>query len=83
MIDKTTGSTANQLYVQAHVAQYKDKDLPVALGLYQRIIAAHPEAKEAGYSRSQISSIASNVVPKQAMLDAQVELALAHLDARA
>jgi hypothetical protein len=79
MQDNRTQSVANQLYNKAHVAQYKDKDLAAALALYQNILATHPDEKEAGYSRSQIKAIASDLVPKQELLDAQVKLALAHL----
>jgi hypothetical protein len=72
-------SKANQMYIAAHQEQYKNRDLPAALAIYREIIAAHPESKEAGYSRGQIRNIASKVVPQQELLDAQLDLALSHL----
>lgn len=78
-----TNSEAEKMYAAGHLAQYKSKDLPAALALYRDIIAAHPEEKEAGYSRSQISNIACNAVPEQELLDAQVALALSHLNPQA
>jgi hypothetical protein len=74
-----TRSKANQMYADAHLEQYKNKDLPAALAIYRAIIAAHPEEKEAGYSRGQIRNIAREVVPRQEILDAELELALRHL----
>jgi len=74
-----TRSKANQMYADAHQEQYKNHDPPAALAIYRAIIAAHPEEKEAGYSRGQIRNIASKVVPKQELLDAELELALSHL----
>jgi len=47
-----------------------------ALKLYKAIMAEHPNTKEAEYSRTQIQNIVQSVVPKQRLLDAQVELAL-------
>ena len=75
----TKQSEAGQRYAVAHEAQYKTKDLGEALGLYRAIMDAHPEAQEAEYARSQIQNIANAVVPRQELLDAQVELALVHL----
>jgi hypothetical protein len=74
-----TRSKANQMYAEAHQEQYKNNDLSAALAIYRDIIAAHPEEKEAGYSRGQIRNIVSRVVPKQVLLDAELELALSHL----
>lgn len=80
MKDGEKRTEANQLYTKAHVAQYKDKDLPAALALYEAIVMEHPTAPEAGYSRSQIHAIATNVVPKQELMDIHLKLALAHLE---
>jgi len=65
MGDYVERTAANQLYTRAHVAQYKDKDLLLALALYKQIIATYHDEKEAGYSRSQIRTIASKLVPRQ------------------
>ena len=80
MRDETTVAEAGQQYAAAHAAHYTTKDLQDALGLYQDVMVAHPDTPEAEYSRSQIQNIAHSVVPKQELLDAQVELALAHLE---
>jgi hypothetical protein len=70
---------AGEQYAAAHEAHYRTKDLADALDRYRAVMAAHPEALEAGYSRSQIQNIVSDVVPQQELFDAQVELALAHV----
>ena len=76
-----TGPTeAGQQYAAAHAAHYTTKNLREALDLYKGIIAAHPDTREAGYSRSQIQNIVNAVVPEQELFDAQVDLALAHLE---
>lgn len=72
-------TAASQQYASAHEAHYSAKDLGEALKQYRAVMNAHPEAQEAEYSRSQIQNIVSSVVPKQELLDAQVELALAHV----
>jgi hypothetical protein len=68
---------AGEQYAAAHAAHYTEKNLHRALELYKGIVTAHPDAPEAGYSHSQIKNIVNTVVPKQDLLDAQVELALA------
>ena len=80
MRDETTVAEAGEQYAEAHAAHYTTKDLHEALGLYQGVMAAHPNTTEAEYSRSQLQNIATSVVPKQELLDAQVELTLAHLE---
>lgn len=76
-------SDANQMYVEAHQELYKNKDLPAALAIYRKIIAAHPQEREAGYSRGQIRNIVKKVVPRLELLDAGLELALSHLACQA
>jgi hypothetical protein len=45
-----TGLTeASRQYAAAHAAHYKTKDLREALELYEGVLAAHPNAREAGY----------------------------------
>ena len=75
----TKKTEAGQQYAAAHAAHYKTKYLAEALGRYRAVMAAHPEAQEAGYSRSQIQNIVSDVVPQEELFDAQVELALAYV----
>jgi len=67
---------AGKQYAEAYAAHYTTKDLHEALKLYKAIMAEHPNTKEAEYSRTQIQNIVQSVVPKQRLLDAQVELAL-------
>ncbi len=45
-------------------------------------MASHPDDPEAGYSRMQIQNIVNTVVPKQELLDAQIELAVSHFRPR-
>jgi hypothetical protein len=45
-----------------------------------RLLAAHPNAQEADYSRMQVQNIVNAVVPKQQLLEAQMALALAHFE---
>jgi hypothetical protein len=71
-------TAAGQQYAMAHAAHYTTKDLHEALRLYRDVMSAHPDAEEAKYSRSQIQNIVSVVVPKEALFDAQWELALVH-----
>ena len=80
MKEDTGLSKIGRKYVEAHEAHYKKKDLDRALGLYGAIIAAHPDTREAGYSRTQVMNIVRSVVPEKEMLDALVEMALTHLD---
>ncbi len=71
---------AGQEYAVAHAVQYKAKNLKEALGLYEGVMTAHPDAPEFGYSRSQIQNIAKSVVPQQELLDAELAIARAHLE---
>jgi hypothetical protein len=40
----------------------------------------HPKTEEAEYCRAQIQNIVQSVVPKQELLEAQADLARAHLE---
>ena len=71
---------AGRQYAVAYGVQYTAKDLHEALKLYKGVMAAYPDTPEADYSRMQILNIATAVVPKQELLDAQSELALAHFE---
>ncbi len=73
-------SDAGRQYAAAYAAHYTRHDLPGALRLYMTVVASHPDAQEAGYSRTQVQNITNAVVPRQELLDAQMELALAHLE---
>ena len=76
----TEPTEAGREYAAAYAAHYTGHDLPLALQLYMKLLAAHPNAQEADYSRMQVQNIVNAVVPKQQLLDAQMELALAHFE---
>jgi hypothetical protein len=80
MRNDTELTEAGRQYAAAYVAHYTRGNLPEALQLYKKLIASHSDAPEAGYSRTQVQNIVNAVVPKQVLLDAQMELALAHLE---
>jgi hypothetical protein len=76
MKNETELTEAGKQYAEAYAAHYTTKNLHEALELYNGIVAAHPNTKEAEYSRTQIQNIVQSVVPKQRLLDAQLEMAL-------
>ena len=76
----TEVAAAAQQYAAAYAAHYTTKNLREALRLYRGVMAAQPNTQEAGYSQSQIQNIVKAVVPRQELLDAQVNLALAHFE---
>jgi hypothetical protein len=80
MINETELPEAGRQYAAAYAAQYKGRDLLAALQRYIKLMASHPDAKEAAYSRMQVQNIINTVVPKQELLDAQIGLAVAHLE---
>jgi hypothetical protein len=80
MLNDTELTEAGRQYAAAYAAHYTGRDLPVALQLYKKLLASHPSTQEAGYSQTQVQNIVNAVVPKQELLDAQIELALAHFE---
>ena len=80
MRNDTELTDAGRQYAEAYAAHYKGRDLLAALQLYLKVMASHPGAPEAGYSREQVQNIAGAVVPKQELLDVQVRLAVARLE---
>jgi len=76
MRNKAELTEAGKQYTEAYAMHYSTKDLHKSIDLYRGIMATHPNAKEAEYSRTQIQNIVQSVVPKQRLLDAQVEVAL-------
>jgi hypothetical protein len=80
MSDDSALTEAAREYALAYAVHYSERDLAMALQLYKNIIASHASAPEAGYSRTQVQNIVNAVVPKQELLDAQMELALARLE---
>jgi len=80
MRNETELTKANRQYAEAYATHYTEHDLPSAMRLYQQVMASHPSDPEAEYSRVQIKNIVNAVVPKQELLDAQMELALTHFE---
>ena len=79
MRNKTELTEAGKQYTEAYAVHYTTKDLHKAIDLYKGIMATHPNAKEAEYSRTQIHNIAKSVVPKEDLLAAHLALTLACL----
>jgi len=79
MRNDTELTEAGRQYAAAYAAHYTGRDLRLAVELYMKVMASHPSAKEAGYSRMQVQNIVNTVVPQQELLDAQIGLALAYL----
>ena len=71
---------AGRQYAAAHAAHYVARDLPLALQLYKAVLASHPSTEEADHSRTQVQNLVNAVVPKQELLEAQMELAVAHFE---
>ena len=69
---------AGRQYAAAHAAHYVARDLPLALQLYKAVLASNPGTQEADYSRTQVQNLVNAVIPKQELLEAQMELAVAH-----
>jgi hypothetical protein len=80
MRNKTESTEASQQYAAAYAAHYTARDLPLALQRYKQLMASHPSTREAAYARMQVQNIVNAVIPKQALLDAQIELLLVHFE---
>ena len=78
MKDVTATTQASRKYAAAYSAQYTEKDLRRALPLYRSLVTEHPDTPEAGYAQTQLYTIVKSVVPAQALLEAQIELAFDH-----
>ena len=71
---------ASRQYAAAYAAHYTGRDLPLALQLYKQLLSAYPNAQEAGYARMQVQNIVNAVVPKQTLVEAQIELVRTHFE---
>ena len=78
MRESRLSTEVGQQYALAYNAHYKTKEVQKAFALYEHIIAAHPDTREAGYSRSQVQNIVNAVVPKKIIMESLVELARIH-----
>ena len=82
MIKTAVPTAAVREYAEAYEKHYAIKDVHAALQIYKGIVVEYPDSKEAEYSRSQIQNIVHNVVPKQVLYDAQLDLALNYANHR-
>ena len=80
MKNQTEPTEASRQYAAAYAAHYTGRDLPLALQLYKQLLSSYPITQEAGYARVQIQNIVNAVVPKQVLLDAQIELVHIHFE---
>lgn len=67
-------------YAEAYEAHYGAKNVHTAFDLYNRIIAKHPESREADFCRSQLQNILKAVVPKQKIAEAMQPLMTAYFE---
>lgn len=63
-----------------YAAHYTGRDLPLAFQLYKELMTSHPSTQEAGYARMQVQNLINTVVPKQELMDAQIERLLVHFE---
>jgi hypothetical protein len=80
MRTETEPTESSRQYAAAYAAHYTERDLPLALQLYEKLMASHPSAQEAGYARMQVQNIVNAVVPKPDLLEAQIQLARVHFE---
>jgi hypothetical protein len=80
MRNTTELTEASRQYATAYAAHYTETDLPAAMRLYKQVMTSHPSDPEAEYARVQIQNIVNAVVPKQELLDAQMEMALTYFE---
>jgi hypothetical protein len=80
MRNETEHTEAGRQYAAAYAAHYARHDLPLAFRLYKKLMGSHPSTQEANYARMQVQNIVNAVVPKQELLDAQMELVRAHFE---
>jgi hypothetical protein len=80
MEQTTQPADAGLQYAEAYEAHYGAKNAHQAFVLYNRVIAKHPESREADYCRSQLQNILKAVVPKQKIAEAMQQLMTAHFE---
>jgi hypothetical protein len=80
MKPKMEGTDAGRQYAAAYAAHYTERNVPLALRLYGKLVASCPGAPEAEYSRMQVHNIVNAVVPKQTVLESEMTMALAHVE---
>jgi len=71
---------SSRQYSAAYAAHYTERNLPLAFQLYTELMASYPSTQEANYARMQVQNLINTVVPKQQLLDAQIECLLANFE---
>ena len=71
---------ASRQYAAAYAEHYTGRNLPLAFHLYKELMASYPNSQEANYARMQVQNLINAVVPKQELLDAQIERLLTHFE---
>jgi hypothetical protein len=70
---------ARRQYREAYEKHYeRKKDLHSALEIYKGVVNAYPGTREEEISRQQILNIVREVVPKEVLYNAQLNLALSY-----
>ena len=72
-------TAAGLKYAKAYDTHYARKDLCAALKSYNEVVDSYPDSKEAAHSRSQIPNIVRDVVPRDVLFEAQLNLASDHV----
>jgi len=80
MPDDLATAEPARAYAAAYAAHYRERDLPLALRLYTKLIASHSGSRESSYARVQLLNIVNAVVPSDEILGVQLELARARLE---
>src|SRR5690606_20402897 len=80
MKHESISTEAREQYKEAYSAHYSERNMRLAFQLYKNLMTSHPDALEAEYSRAQVQNIVNTVVPKQELLNLQLELVLVQFD---
>jgi hypothetical protein len=70
---------AGRKYAEAYKKHFSSKDLYGALQSYKEVVTSYPNSQEAEYSRTQIQNIMQDVVPKDVLYAAHLEMALKYV----
>lgn len=80
MASSSEVAKASQAYDAAYALHYTEDNLLEALIGYRELITCYPDTPQARNSRTQLGNIARQVIPDEALMDAQVDLARAALE---
>jgi hypothetical protein len=80
MKNNNEATEASRQYAAAYTAHYTQGDLHLAFQLYTALMASHSGSQEESFSQMQIHNIAVALIPKQQLLDSQLELLRTHFE---